>query len=59
MKTVVERALELASDGKHRSIIDIRTTLKEERYVNVAPHLAGKSINVEIRARINESLKKR
>lgn len=54
--TVIERALELAGDGRHRSLADIRATLKAERRVNAAPHLAGRSINQLIRDRMRAAL---
>lgn len=45
----IERALELAADGKHRSLEDIRRTLRREQRENIDEHLAGASIKAQIK----------
>ena len=52
MKSTIERALELASDGKHRTLDDIRRTLQTEHYDAIHASLAGRSIQDQITARL-------
>lgn len=44
----IERALELAADGSHKSLTDIRKTLHREQFDGVDQHLAGSSIKAQI-----------
>lgn len=48
-KSTLERALELASSGHHRSLLSIRKTLKYEHYNNIKEDLAGPSIATELK----------
>jgi len=48
--TTLERAFDLARSGDYASVADIRQQLKRERYDQVEAHLAGHSINRELRA---------
>ena len=48
--TTLERAFALARSGDYESVDDIRRQLKKERFDQVEAHLAGHSINRELRA---------
>ena len=48
--TTLERAFTLARSGDYESVNHIRQQLKKERYDQVEAHLAGHSINRELRA---------
>ena len=48
--TTIERAFTLARSGDYESVNDIRQQLKKERFDQVEAHLAGHSINRELRA---------
>ncbi len=52
MISIIERALELASDGKHRTLDDIRRTLHSEHYEAIHASLAGQSIHDQLAARL-------
>jgi hypothetical protein len=45
---VVRRALELARGGECRSLIDIRRALKQEQYLDIDAHLAGRSLQKQL-----------
>lgn len=47
-KSTVERAFELARDGKCRSVEDIRRKLKAERFDQVESHLSGGTIKRQL-----------
>lgn len=47
-KSVVERAFELARDGKCQNMREIKTTLKKEQFSNVTDYLSGPSIKRQI-----------
>ena len=46
---IIERALTLARDGRHRSMSDIETRLKQEGFDAVYDHLRGSSIRQQLR----------
>lgn len=46
--STVERAYQLAREGKCRSIDDIRSTLTRERHDSVQAHLSGASIKRDL-----------
>ncbi len=48
--TTLERAFTLARSGSYESVNAIRLQLKKERFDQVEAHLAGYSINRELRA---------
>lgn len=48
--TTLERAFALARTGAYASVTEIRQQLKRERFDQVEGHLAGHSINRELRA---------
>lgn len=48
----IARALELAADGRHRSIEDIRRSLSRERFDRIDEHLSGPSIRAQLKALI-------
>jgi len=48
--TTLERAFTLARTGEYASVDEIRQQLKRERFDQVEAHLAGHSINRELRA---------
>lgn len=48
--STLERAFTLARSGACASVGDIRQQLKQERFDQVEAHLAGYSINRELRA---------
>jgi len=48
--TTLERAFILARSGTYGSVDAIRQQLKKERFDQVEAHLAGHSINRELRA---------
>ena len=50
--TVIERAMQLARDGKHRSVAEIRQTLIREQYESVAEHTNGLAIKGQLTALI-------
>lgn len=52
-KSTLERAFELAREGRCHSVEDIRKTLSREKYDNVQAHLAGPAIAKQIRALID------
>ena len=47
--STLERAFALARSGDYASVNDIRQQLKRERFEQVEAHLAGHSINRELR----------
>ena len=47
--TTLERAFTLARSGDYAGVADIRQQLKRERFDQVEGHLAGHSINRELR----------
>lgn len=48
----IERAFVLASTGTCRSVTDIRTQLKRERYEAVDAHLSGSMIQRQLKQRL-------
>ena len=48
--STIERAFQLARDSDCRSMGDLRTVLKLERYDCVDAHLSGKSIGRQLQA---------
>lgn len=48
--STLERAFTLARSGEYESVNEIRMQLKRERFDQVEAHLAGHSINRELRA---------
>lgn len=54
-KSTVERAFELAREGRCHSIDDIRRTLSREHYDNVQAHLAGPMVARQMRALIDDA----
>ncbi len=50
--SLVERAFELARTGRVTSIADIERKLGQERYGNVAGHLASPSLRKQLKALI-------
>ena len=53
--STIERAFALARSGTCATVADIRTALKRERFDQVEAHLAGHSINRQLRALCEES----
>ncbi|HEY6916921.1 MAG TPA: hypothetical protein VI381_04700 [Allosphingosinicella sp.] len=53
--TTLERAFELARSGECAAVADIRARLKQERHDQVEAHLAGPSINRQLRALCEEA----
>jgi hypothetical protein len=53
--STLERAFVLARSGTCASVGDIRLTLKRERFDQVEAHLAGHSINRQLRALCTEA----
>lgn len=51
--TTVERAFELAREGRCRSVDDIRRQLKAERFDSVEGHLAGGTIKRQLVQALN------
>ena len=51
--TTIERAFQLASDGKHRTLEDIRTTLRREGYEDVHGHTTGGTITRQLKEKID------
>ena len=49
-QSTLERAFDLARSGECTSVEDIRRQLKRERFDQVEAHLAGASINRQLRA---------
>jgi hypothetical protein len=47
---VVERAFQIARDGKHGSISEIAVTLRKEGYEQASAHLSGPTISRQLRA---------
>lgn len=54
-KSTLERAFELAREGRCHSLDDIRKTLSRENYDNVQAHLAGPAIAKQMRALIDDA----
>lgn len=52
---IVERAFAIAREGGARSIEDIRRKLKAERYESVENHLAGPSIQRQLKKMLAEA----
>jgi hypothetical protein len=48
--STLERAFTLARSGDYANVADIRQKLKEEKFDQVEAHLAGHSINRELRS---------
>jgi hypothetical protein len=48
--TTIERAFTLARSGTCASVAEIRSRLKSERFDQVEAHLAGPSLNRQLRA---------
>ena len=48
-QTTLERAFDLARSGEFTSVEEIRRKLKQERFDQVEAHLAGASINRQLR----------
>jgi hypothetical protein len=46
---IIERALELAGDGRHRSMSDLEIRLKQEGFDQVYEHLRGAGIRQQLR----------
>ena len=57
--TTLERAFALARSGEYAGVNDIRQQLKRERYDQVEGHLAGHSINRELRTLCGEAQRAR
>jgi hypothetical protein len=57
--TTLERAFTLAKSGEYASVDEIRQQLKRERFDQVEAHLAGHSINRELRALCTEAQRER
>lgn len=53
--TTLERAFELARSGTCADVGEIRLTLKRERFDQIEAHLAGPSINRQLRALCQEA----
>ena len=53
--TTLERAFALARSGTCAGVQEIRLTLKRERFDQVEAHLAGASINKQLRALCDEA----
>ena len=51
-KNTIERAFELAREGRCRSVNDIRLALKSERFENIDSHLSGSQIKKDLLAAI-------
>lgn len=47
-QTTIERALQLAREGRYRSIEDIRRKLKEEDFDLVDSHLSGGTLKRQL-----------
>lgn len=52
-KSTLERAFELAREGRCHSIADIRRALTRENYNNVQAHLTGPTIARQMKALID------
>ena len=48
-KTTIERAFELAATGGYRTITEIRTALRQERYEMVDSNLSGRGVRDQLR----------
>ena len=53
----IERALELARDGHHRSMSDLEMRLKREGFDHVYEHLRGSSIRQQLRQAMADARK--
>jgi hypothetical protein len=53
--SVVERAFQLARDGKCHNMDELRATLKAERYESIDNHLAGPSIRRQLQVLLKAS----
>jgi hypothetical protein len=53
--STLERAFELARSGEYAGVQEIRQQLKKERFESVEAHLAGPSINRQLKALCEES----
>ena len=51
-KTIIERALELAREGKCRTTDDFHRALSREGYQQVSAHLSGPSLRAQLKAAI-------
>ncbi len=49
-RNIFERAFELARDGQHQSVDDIRRKLKAEKFDAVDGHMAGPTIARQLKA---------
>ena len=54
-RNIFERAFELARDGHHQSMDDIRRKLKAEKFDAVDGHMAGPTIAKQLKAAIKAS----
>ena len=54
-RNIFERAFELARDGQHQSMDDIRRKLKAEKFDAVDGHMAGPTIARQLKAAIKAS----
>ena len=52
----VERAFELARSGQCHNVSDVRSALKAEGFTGVSEHLAGPSIQRQLRALIQATV---
>jgi hypothetical protein len=50
--TTLERAFQLADEGKHPKVADIRRALTQEGYPDVAMQIAGGTLMRQLRARL-------
>jgi hypothetical protein len=50
----VERAFELARDGKHRSVDDLRRQLIAEQHSSIDLHLGSRTLRKQLRALLAE-----
>lgn len=53
--STLERAFELARSGEYAGVHEIRLQLKRERFESVEAHLAGPSINRQLKALCEEA----
>ena len=53
--TTLERAFEIAENGEVSTVNEIRARLKKEQMDSVDAHLAGQSIQKQLRARLAQA----
>lgn len=53
--TIIERAFQLAREGRCRSVTDIKRTLKAERFDGVDAHLSGSSIAQQLKTAMQKA----